>query len=53
MIVPEGAGSSADTISRVLALRLADLLGQQVLVLQQAKRVGLGWPGRCRRAGSP
>ena len=32
MIVPEGAGSSADTISRVLALRLADLLGQQVLV---------------------
>ena len=22
-------------------------------VLRQAKRVGLGWPGRCRRAGSP
>jgi len=32
MIVPEGAGSSADTISRVLGLRLADLLGQQVVV---------------------
>ena len=32
MIVPEGAGSSADTISRVFALRLADILGQQVVV---------------------
>jgi tripartite-type tricarboxylate transporter receptor subunit TctC len=32
MVVPQGAGSSNDTISRVLALRMADLLGQQIVV---------------------
>ncbi len=32
MLVPQGAGSSNDTLSRALALRLADLLGQQVVV---------------------
>ena len=32
MVVPQGAGSSNDTISRVLAMRMAELLGQQVVV---------------------
>jgi len=32
MLVPQGAGSSNDTLSRIVALRLSELLGQQVVV---------------------
>lgn len=32
MLVPQGAGSSNDTLSRIVALRLSEILGQQVVV---------------------
>lgn len=32
MIVPQGAGASNDTLSRVLATRLVEVLGQQIVV---------------------
>jgi len=32
MVVPQGAGSSNDTLSRVLAIKLGELLGQQIVV---------------------
>ncbi|WP_431267007.1 Bug family tripartite tricarboxylate transporter substrate binding protein [Dankookia sp. P2] len=40
MIVPSGPGSGADVIARALAAKLADLLGQSVVVDNQNQGVG-------------
>lgn len=40
MIVPSGAGSGADVVARGLAARLAELLGQSVVVENQPQGVG-------------
>jgi len=39
LVIPQTAGSSTDTMSRVLAARLGELLGQQLVV---DKRTGAG-----------
>ena len=40
MIVPSGPGSGADVVARALAAKLADLLGQGVVVDNQSQGVG-------------
>lgn len=40
MIVPSGAGSGADVVARALAARLAEMLGQAVVVENMAQGVG-------------
>jgi tripartite-type tricarboxylate transporter receptor subunit TctC len=41
MVVPQGAGSSNDTLSRVLAMKLGDAVGQQVVVDNRPGAAGI------------
>lgn len=50
MIVPFAAGSASDTVGRILAARLGDILGQQVVVENMGGAGGTIGTGRAARA---
>ncbi|AXK80465.1 tripartite tricarboxylate transporter substrate binding protein BugD [Pseudolabrys taiwanensis] len=50
MIVPFAAGSASDTVGRILAARLGDVLGQQVVIENMGGAGGTIGTGRAARA---
>src|SRR4051812_47242108 len=50
MVVPFGAGSASDTMARILAARMSDVLGQQVVVENVGGAGGMTGVSRVQRA---
>src|SRR5215218_3575533 len=50
MVVPFAAGSASDTVGRILAMRLSEVLGQQVVIENVAGAGGMTGTSRVAKA---
>ena len=50
MVVPFAAGSASDTVGRILAVRLSEVLGQQVIIENVAGAGGMTGTARVAKA---